>query len=103
MSSQPARYRFGDPSRVGVVLGMSLRQTAPLVAGVLWLTLWMVAGVPLVGALGPVAGCVMAFGRWRRAPLYEVAAPGARLVTGRLSGRGVWRRPSLRGRPPLGV
>ena len=47
-----ARYRFGDPGRVGVVLGMSLRQTLPIAIGVLWLTLWMVAGVPLAGILG---------------------------------------------------
>ncbi|HWL43024.1 MAG TPA: hypothetical protein VNQ73_08775 [Ilumatobacter sp.] len=90
-----ARYRFGDPGRVGVVLGMSLRQTVPIVAGVLWLTLWMVAGMPLVGAVGPLAGCLVSFGRWKRAPLFEVAGPGARLAVARLSGRAVWRRPAL--------
>ncbi len=90
-----ARYRFGDPGRVGVVLGMSLRQTVPIVAGVLWLTLWMVAGVPLVGAVGPLAGCAVSFGRWKRAPLFEVAGPGTRLAVARVSGRRVWRRPGL--------
>lgn len=92
--SEVARYRFGDPARAGVVLGMSLRQTIPLFAGVLWLILWMVVGVPLVGAVGPVAGCALTLGRWKRAPLYEVAVPGAHLVVTRAFGRATWRRRS---------
>jgi hypothetical protein len=97
--TQAARYRFGDPGRVGVVLGMSLRQTVPLIAGVLWLTLWLVAGAPLLGAVGPVVGAAVAFGRWKRAPLYEVAAPGARLAAGRVTGRSTWRRSELASHP----
>jgi len=93
--SQSARYRFGDPVRAGVVLGMSLRQTVPLVAGILWLTLWMVVGVPLVGAVGPVAGCALTLGRWKRAPLYEVAIPGTHLAVTRAMGRATWRRRSV--------
>lgn len=94
------RYRFGEPARVGVVLGMSLRQTVPILAGVMWLTVMMVIGLPLVGAVGPVAGLGVALGRWKRAPLYEIAAPGARLVARRLSGKAVWKRRSL---PTTGV
>ena len=90
-----ARYRFGEPGRVGVVLGMSLRQTIPIVAGVMWLTVMMVVGLPVVGALGPVAGIAVALGRWRRAPLYEVAVPGSKLAVQRLTGHSTWRRRSL--------
>lgn len=94
-----ARYRFGEPARVGVVLGMSLRQTVPIVAGVIWLTLWLVAGVPLLGAVGPLVGLVVSLGRWKRAPLYEVAVPGAELAARRALGAGTWRRRKLPARP----
>lgn len=90
-----ARYRFGEPGRIGVVLGMSLRQTVPIVAGVIWLTVMMVLGVPIIGALGPVAGLTVALGRWKRAPLYEVAGPGSKLVTHRVTGRTIWRRRAI--------
>lgn len=95
------RYRFGEPGRVGVVLGMSLRQTAPLVVGVLWFTTLAVLGLPIVGALGPLAGIAVAFGRYRRAPLYEVAGPGAKLAVARATGSGVWRRASLPSDSPV--
>ena len=93
--TSPARYRFSDGARIGVLLGMSMRQALPIVVGVLWLTLMLMAGVPIVGTLGPVAGVVVALGRWKRAPLYEVAAPGLRLVTARLTKRSTWTRRSL--------
>lgn len=95
-STTPAlRYRFGDGTRVGVLLGMSLRQAAPLVVGVLWLTLCLMVELPLVGAVGPLAGVVVSFGRWRRAPLYEVAAPGLRLMWQQWRKRDRWTRTSL--------
>lgn len=90
-----ARYRFSDGARVGVLLGMSMRQALPIVVGVLWLTLMLMAGIPIVGMLGPVVGVVVALGRWKRAPLYEVAVPGLRLVTARLTKRSTWTRRSL--------
>jgi hypothetical protein len=93
--AEAARYRFGEPGRVGVVLGMSLRQTVPIVAGVIWLTIMMVAGMPLFGAVGPLAGVSMSLGRWRRAPLYEVAGPGSKLAVRRAVGAGTWRRRTL--------
>lgn len=99
--STAARYRFGDPGRIGIVLGMSLRQTAPIVAGVIWLTVMMVLGLPIVGALGPVVGIAVALGRWKRAPLYEVAGPGSKLVMQRVTGRSMWRRRSLAHSRPL--
>ena len=105
-----ARYRFGDAARSGVLLGLSVRQSVPLIAGVGWLTLCLVAQQPLIGMAGLAAGGVAAFGRWRRAPLYEVAVPGCRLVGHRLLRR--WpvgaslparRRTRFRGSPPAGV
>ena len=59
---------------------------------------------------GLAAGGVAAFGRWRRAPLYEVAVPGVRLVGHRLAAAGpvgaslaARRRTRLRRPPPAGV
>ncbi len=95
-----ARYRFGDARPVGVVLGLGVRQAAPIVAGVLFLALALLAGAPVVGMAGPAAGMVVAFGRWRRAPLYEVAVPGFRLGWARLRGRSTWTRASLLGAGP---
>ncbi|MEP7114384.1 MAG: hypothetical protein ABI862_14050, partial [Ilumatobacteraceae bacterium] len=94
------RYRFGDSSRAGVLLGLSFRQAAPLVAGVLWFACWLMVEFPVVGLVGLTAGFVVSFGRWRRAPLYEVAAPGARLGWRRVRGRAVWTRRSLLGAGP---
>ena len=90
-----ARYRFGDSSRAGVVLGMSVRQTVPLVVGVLWLTTMLMVGLPIIGAAGPLAGGVVSFGTWRRAPLYEVGSPGSRLTWARLRGDKAWTRQHL--------
>jgi hypothetical protein len=90
-----ARYRFGDAARSGLLLGLSVRQSVPLVLGVVWLTLWLVVHQPLVGVAGLVAGGVAAFGRWRRTPLYEVSVPGLALAWARLRHRTVWTRTSL--------
>ncbi len=50
--TSPARYRFSDGARIGVLLGMSMRQALPIVVGVHWLTLMLMAGIPIVGILG---------------------------------------------------
>ena len=109
-TATPARYRFGDSARSGVLLGLSVRQAVPLVAGVRWLTLWLMAQQPLIGMAGLAAGGVVAFGRWRRAPLYEVAVPGVRLVVASASATrpvgaslAARRRSRLRRRSPGGV
>lgn len=91
-----ARYRFGDAAPVGLLLGMSARQAAPLVVGVLWLTLALMAQLPLVGIPGPLIGVIVAFGRVRGVPLYEAAVPVARTVARR---KRVWTRSAVfRGR-----
>lgn len=94
-SATSARYRFSDGSPVGVVLGMSMRQAAPIVVGVAWLTVLLMAGRPIVGALGLGVGLVLSFGRWKRAPLYEVVVPGSSLLIRRWRGREPWTRRSL--------
>ena len=94
-TSTAARYRFSDSARAGVLLGMGLRQAAPLVAGMLWLILMLSIGLPALGIVGPVLGAVIAFGRWKHAPLYEVAVPGVRLLAARWRGRRTWTRASL--------
>ena len=89
------RYRFGGSARTGVLLGLGMRQSLPLVAGCVWLTLCLMAGAPLVGFLGPVVGAVVSFGRWHRTALYDIAVPGVALVARRVRKRSVWRRCSL--------
>jgi hypothetical protein len=95
LNATAARYRFGDGARAGVLLGLGLRQALPLVVGTLWLTLWLMVQLPLVGMVGPLLGMVASFGRWRRAPLYDVAAPGARLTWQKWRSRRAWVRRSL--------
>lgn len=94
---EAARYRFGDSSRSGMLLGLSLRQGAPLVTGMLWLALALMIELPLVGLVGLALASIASFGRWRHAPLYDIATPGAQLGLRRLRGRGVWARRSLIG------
>ena len=99
--SAPARYRFGDAARVGVLLGLSLRQTVPLVAGVVWLTLCLVAQQPLVGVVGLVVGV----GGGVRAVAAGPAVRGRRPrrpagVAPDRCGRGPWVRASLLGAGP---
>jgi hypothetical protein len=97
-SQQPAaQYHFGDGARPGVMLGLSLRQAAPLVAGAVWLTLALMAGSAAVGLVGVAVAAVVSFGRWRGNPLYEVAIPGGRLSVRRLRHRTAWSRRSLLG------
>lgn len=95
MTVESMRYRFGETARSGVLIGLSMRQSAPLIAGVVWLTLWLMAQLPLVGMLGPLAGAVLSFGRFRRTPLYEVATPGVRVWWAHRRGRATWIRRSL--------
>lgn len=94
-------YQFGDASRPGLLLGLSGRQVIPLIGGVLWLAFSMqtTAPVPLVLA-GPLVGVVVAFGRFRGAPLAEVGAAGVRLWWKRRIGKARWVRSSLLGAGP---
>ena len=94
MSAEARRhdhYRFGDSAPLGLLLGMPARQAAPIVVGVLWLTLMLMAQLPLAGMPGPVLGVVMAFGRFRGVPLFEIGLPVLRLG----ARRGAWTRTSL--------
>jgi hypothetical protein len=95
-----ARYRFGAAGRVGVLLGLSARQSVPLIVGVCWLTVLLVARQPVIGMVGMIGAVVVAFGRWRRAPLHDVAVPGLRLAWQRVLRRGPWVRASLLGAGP---
>lgn len=89
------RYRFGGSGRPGVLLGLGWRQSAPLVAGCVWLTLGLMAGYPLVGMIGPVTGAVVSFGRWRGVPVFDIAIPGVRLGVLRRTKRDTWMRHPL--------
>lgn len=94
--SEGRGYRFADAGRAGVLLGLPLRQAAPLIGGVLLLALVLQTPVPAyIGLIGPVLGCALAFGRWRGAPIYETALPGSGLWVRRRTGRNRWVRPSL--------
>jgi hypothetical protein len=95
--SRAARYQFGDSSRAGVMLGLSLRQAAPLVVGMLWLSVALMLSSPAVGLVGLGVAGVVSFGRYRRAPLYDVARPGLRLAWRRLRRRTLWTQRSLLG------
>lgn len=97
---QAMKYSFGDSASVGVLLGRPIRQVAPIVAGFVVLVLSLMAGVPLIGLLGPVAGGIVAFGKWRKAPLYEVAVPGVRLLWRQQRGTSRWVRKNLLGAGP---
>lgn len=94
-------YRFGDSSRPGLLIGLSGRQAIPLIIGVLWMAFVMqtTAPVPVVAA-GPAAGIVVAFGRFRGAPLAEVGPAALRLWWARQTGRHRWVRSSLLGAGP---
>ena len=91
-------YRFADAHRPGLLLGLAARQAVPVVAGVLFLALVLQSPLPpLVGLIGPVAGCGLAFGRWRGTPLADTLVPGIRLLTARRLGTARWVRPPLLG------
>ena len=93
-----ATYSYGDSSRPGVLLGFPLRQVLPVGVGVLVATFGLMAGLFVLVVVGPVVGCVLAFGRWRGAPLYEFAWPGLGLLWHR--GRRTWTPVSLLGSGP---
>ena len=98
MNQSPSRlYRFSSGGRAGVLLGMSLRQALPIVIGVLFLTVMLIVQLPLIGLLGPLAGCIVSFGRWHRAPLFEAAVPGVAMTWARWRKRSTWTRSSLTG------
>jgi hypothetical protein len=89
-------YRFGDASRPGLLIGLSGRQAIPIVAGVLWMALAMQTAAPVPIVLGgPIVGVIIAFGRFRGAPLAEVFAPACRLWIARRTGRACWVHSSL--------
>jgi hypothetical protein len=88
-----AEYSFGDTSKPGVLLGFPLRQVMPVALGVAVATVAVMAGLMVVAVIAPVLGLLAAFGRWRGAPLFEVAVPGMRLALG--GGRVGWTRRSL--------
>ncbi len=97
-----ATYRFGDSAPTGVVLGLRLRQVVPLVVAVLAVPVVVQLRLPapwpaLLVVFWLTAGVVVAFGRWRGAPLAEIAVPATRLRFGRMTGRGRWVRHSLVG------
>lgn len=94
-------YRFGDASRPGLLLGLAGRQAIPLIGGVLWMAFAMQTSVPVpFVVIGPVIAVVVAFGRFRGAPLAEVGLPGLRLWWARRTGKARWVRGSLVGAGP---
>jgi hypothetical protein len=91
-------YRFGDASRPGLLVGLAGRQAIPLIAGVLWMAVALQTSAPvLLVMVGPVVGVVVAFGRFRGAPLAEVFGPSCRLWVAKRRGRARWVRTSLIG------
>jgi hypothetical protein len=95
-SSVERRYRFGDSSQPGVLLGLSLGQSVPVVSGVLWLALCLQTPLSApVGLIGLACGLVVAFGRWRGAPITEILEPSSRLWVRRRLRRHRWHRPVI--------
>jgi hypothetical protein len=91
-------YRFGDASKPGLLIGLAGRQALPLIGGVLWMAFTMQTAAPLPFVLaGPAVGVTVAFGRFRGAPLAEVAIPALRLWWARRTGKAKWVRSSLLG------
>ena len=91
----PRRYRFGDSSQPGVLLGLSVSQAVPVISGILWLALCLQTPLPMspvVGLIGTAAGLVVAFGRWRGAPITEILVPTIDLWA-RRPRRRRWHRP----------
>lgn len=94
-------YRFSDSSRPGLLIGLAGRQAVPLVVGVLLMVLAVQVSAPLPVVLGgPAVGLVVAFGRFRGAPLSEVVVPVLKLWILRQAGRPRWVRSSLLGAGP---
>lgn len=89
-------YRFADSSRPGLLLGLSGRQSVPLILGVVSMALTLqTAAPPLIAVAGPAVGVIVAFGRFRGVALGEIAAPGAGLWWARRRGSTPWVRRSL--------
>jgi hypothetical protein len=86
-------YSFGDSSRPGVLLGFPARQVIPVAVGVVVATFGLMTGLWPMVVGGPAVGALVAFGRWRGAPLYEFAVPGLKLAAHR--GRSTWAPVSL--------
>jgi hypothetical protein len=98
VSTTARSYTFGDASPPGVLLGLPLRQAVPVVAGVLWLAVCLQTPLGIAGGLvGPLAGAIVAFGRWRGSALVETVGPATRIAVGRRTGRARWHRPPLLG------
>ena len=94
--SDARAYRFADSNRPGLLLGLSARQAVPMIVGAVVLAVALQTPLhPLVGLIGPAVGSVLAFGRWRGAPIAETLVPGARLYGRRAIRRRRWVRPSL--------
>ena len=64
---------------------MSVRQTVPIVVGVLWLTVMLMVGLPIVGALGPARRWRGSFGRGGAHRCTRSPSPGSRLAWARLA------------------
>ena len=92
-STESATYSFGESARPGVLLGFPPRQVLPVGVGVLVAAFGLMAGLYPLAIIGPLAGLVIAFARWRGAPLYEIAVPSIALL--RAGGRKTWTAESL--------
>lgn len=93
-NTEPRSYRFGDASRPGLLLGLAPRQAVPVIGGIVWLALCLQTPLSLPGGLaGLVAGCAVAFGRWRNTPLAETALPAVCLSVRSWRRRNTWYRP----------
>lgn len=96
--SEARAYRFADSNRPGLLLGLSARQAVPMIVGAVVLAVALQTPLhPLVGLIGPAVASVLAFGRWRGAPIAETLVPGARLYGRRAIRRRRWVRGSLVG------
>jgi hypothetical protein len=99
MTGTSARtYRFGDAAAPGVLLGLPLRQAVPVIGGIVWLAGCLQTPLSVPGGLvGLVVGVVVAFGRWRGAPIADTFVPAVRLAVAARIGRRTWCRPPLLG------
>jgi hypothetical protein len=77
MTDTPARtYRFGVAAAPGVLLGLPLRQAVPVIGGIVWLAACLQTPLSVPGGLvGLVIAVVVAFGRWRGAPIADTFVP----------------------------
>jgi hypothetical protein len=100
-AERPNLYRFGDSTKVGMLLGLNGRQSALILGGLLLWAFCGQVGIPWwLSLMFPVVAFVGTFARIGGAPLAEVLVPGLGLVTRRASGEGTWTRQSLLGAGP---